>query len=296
MKTLAWLLALAPLGLSAQEAPKPPPPPYSLPWLLRPVAAGNVARLDTTLALFQDAAGRDGSTLVESAIVSFKASPRFAPLVRVSWVRHDPPAAAASGTGFSNPLLGLTYARPLSGPWRLALFGAATIPIGSGGGGGPDPAAASALAAGIPARSAMDNALFAIDYFTVIGGASVARVTKPLTLQAEVTVLQLTRVRGPETQDRARTNLTAGIHLGRFFGRSVSLGAELRLQRWMTDAAPVRADARARETLTFGLGPRFHFKLGGRMLRPGLSWTHALDAPLRTRGYDMLGLDVPVAF
>src|SRR5688572_21849110 len=32
--------------------PAPPPPPYSLPWQLRPVAAANVLRSDTAVALY----------------------------------------------------------------------------------------------------------------------------------------------------------------------------------------------------------------------------------------------------
>jgi len=69
------------------------------------------------------------------------------------------------------------------------------------------------------------------------------------------------------------------------------------MQRWLTDAAPVRSDPAAREQLTFGIGPRLHFKLaGGRWLRPGLSYSRALDDPMRRKGYDIVQLDVPFAF
>lgn len=294
--TRSFVIASSLLVASAASAQSPGPPPYSLPWLLRPTSAGTVMRLDSTLARFEDAAGRGGSTFVESVIVSYRATPRLAPLFRVSFVDNSPPGTAASGSGLSNPLLGVSYAKPFGGPWRLALFGASTVPVGSGGGDSPSAGAAAALAAGIPARSAMDNALFAVNYWTVIGGIGVARVTRGLTLQGEATVLELIRVRGPRSQDASRTNFTAGLHAGRFFGTRVSLGAELRMQRWMTDAAPVKRDPRGRETLTFAVGPRFHWQIGGRMVRPGLSWTHALDRPLSAQGYDMFQLDVPIAF
>jgi hypothetical protein len=275
-------------------AAQPAPPPYSLPWLLRPAAAGTVVRVDQTLASYElGAASRD--TWVTSLIASYKLSARWAPVARVAYLKDE--TSASGGSGFSNPLLGVTYARPLSGPWRFAAFGAVTLPVGSGGGDRPDAGAAFTVARGIPARSAMENALFAVNYFTVIGGASVARVTPGLTLQGEVTVLQLTRVRGPESQDSSRTNFTAGLHAGHFFSPKFSLGGELRLQRWLTDAAPVRASAAARETVTFGVGPRLHFKLSGkRWVRPGLSWSRALDDPLKGQGYDMITLDVPVSF
>jgi hypothetical protein len=295
---LAMLAAAAQTRAQEPSPPAPappPPPPYALPWLLRPAAAGTVARLDSTLALFENAGG-SGSTFVESVIVSYKASPTLAPLFRVSLVHNDPPGSAASGGGISNPLLGVNYVRPLGGGWRLSLFGASTIPVGSGGGDSPDPAAQAAMSAAIPARSAMDNALFAVNYWTLVGGGGIARVTRGLTLQAEATVLELIRVRGPESQDAFRTNFTAGLHVGRFFGPRFSLGGELRIQRWLTDAAPVRSDPAARETLTFGVGPRAHFRLAGRMVRPGLSWSRALDDPLAKSGYDIFAFDVPVAF
>lgn len=272
------------------------PPPYSLPWLLRPAAAGTVVRLDSTYAMFENAAGASGGTFVESLTASYKASARLAPVFRVSFVQNDPPAAPPGASAISNPLAGVNYVRPLSGPWRLSLFAASTAPIGSGGGGRPGPSKAAAVAAAIPARSAMDNALFAVNYWTVIGGAGAARVTPALTFQAEATLLQLTRVRGPRTQDGSRTNLTVGLHAGRFFGSRFSFSAELRLQRWLSDAAPVRSNPSSREAVTFGLGPRLHWKLGKRIVRPGLSWSRALDDPLGAQGYDILQLDLPIAF
>jgi hypothetical protein len=69
------------------------------------------------------------------------------------------------------------------------------------------------------------------------------------------------------------------------------------MQRWLSDAAPVRSDPSAREQLTFGIGPRLHFPLGrGRWLRPGVSYTRAFDDPMKTKGYDIVQLDVPFAF
>jgi hypothetical protein len=279
----------------AASAAAQEPPPYSLPWLLRPATAGSVVRLDTSVGFFHDAEGRNGTTLVESVFATYRATPTLVPLVRVSFVRSDPPAGG-NGGGFSNGLLGLNYVKSFNGSGRFGLFGAATLPFGAGGGDDPEKADADAMSAAIPVRSAMDNALFAVNYFTVIGGATLAHVSHGGTLQAELTVLQLFRARGAETQDETRTNFTAGLHAGRFFGRRVSLGAELRLQRWLTDAAPVRNDPEARQSVSVGVGPRFHFKLGRHWLRPGLAWTHALDAPYSEQGYDVLALDVPVSF
>ena len=299
--SLALGMATAPA--LAQTPPSPAatrPPPYSLPWLLRPAAPASVIRLDETLAFYEDpASGTSGRTYVTSLIATWKASPTWVPIFRAIWVSNDAPAGGkdASGRGFSNPLLGINYLRPFGRGWRFSGFLASTVPVGSGGGDSPDAGAAAAMTAGISARSAMDNALFAVDYWTVIGGLGVARITPGATLQAEVTVLQLTRARGPETADKYRTNLTAGLHAGHFFSPRFSLGAELRMQRWMTDAAPVRNDPAAREQLTAGLGPRLHFQVAGKhWLRPGLSYTRALDDAMAKKGYDIVQIDVPFAF
>jgi hypothetical protein len=290
-------LGLACLGVSVQ-AQAPPPAPYSLPWLLRPVTPASVLRLDQTLAFLEDSAsGNGGATYVTSLIATLRASPNWVPIFRQTFIHNQPPTAAnGPASAFSNPLLGVNYLRPLGGSWRVAGFFASTLPVGSGGGDAPDPDRSAAQTAAIPARSSMDNALFAVNYWTLIGGLGAARITRRLSLQAEVTVLQLFRARGPESQDGARTNFTAGLHAGHFFAPSVSLGAELRLQRWLTNAAPARNDPSAREQLTIGAGPRFHFKLGRRFLRPGLSYTRAFDDPMKRQGYDVLQLDVPLAF
>jgi hypothetical protein len=260
---------------------------------------GSVLRIDETLAFFEDpSSGESGGTYVTSLIATWRAGPRWVPIFRQTFIHDAPPGSGTpSADAFSNPLLGVNYFHPLSGGWRWTGFLASTIPIGSGGGDDPDPGKAAAQSAAIPARSAMDNALFAVNYWTVIGGLGLARVTPALTLQAEVTVLQLFRVRGPDSQDGDRTNLTAGLHAGHFFSPKVSLGAEVRLQNWLTNAAPVRNDPSARQQLTLGVGPRFHFKLaGGHVLRPGLSYTRALDDPMKRSGYDVLQVDVPFAF
>lgn len=299
---LVLLLASAPSVEPPASPPPTPaaPPPYSLPWLLRPVTPATVLRLDETLAFYKDpASGSSGASYLTSLIATYKLNPRFVPVFRLVWTRNDAPARgpAPSGSGLSNPLVGLNYLRPFGHGWRWTGFFASTVPVGSGGGDSPDPGKAAAQSAAIPARSAMDNALFAVNYWTVIGGLGLARVTPNLTLQGELTILQLTRARGPETQDKSRTNLTAGVHAGHSFSPRVSLGAEVRMQRWLTDAAPVRSDPKAREQLTIGIGPRFHFKLGkGRFARPGLSYTRALDDPMKGKGYDILQVDVPLAF
>ena len=57
------------------------------------------------------------------------------------------------------------------------------------------------------------------------------------------------------------------------------------------------ANPDARQQMTFGVGPRLHFKLGAKSwLRPGLSYTRALDKPMSNSGYDIIQLDAPISF
>lgn len=301
MKAALLLCFSTTLGF-AQTAPPGDalaPAPYSLPWQLRPAAVANTIRLDTSAGFWRNGAFGSGDTEVVGVIASRRLSGRFALLGRVSFIDNNPPSTSGerAGTAVSNPLLGMTFLRARPRGVRQSLFIAATAPLGSGGGDSPQAAKTAALSRAIATRSAMDNALFAVNYFTLIGGGSLARVTHGATIQAEVTVLQLFRVRGPEAQDKKRTNFTAGLHVGRSFRPVFSAGAELRYQRWLTDAAPVRANRQARETLTFAFGPRLHFKLGGKKwIRPGVSFTLPLDEPLSGSRYRILQIDVPVSF
>lgn len=148
-------------------------------------------------------------------------------------------------------MVGANFSTPFGPGWRWTAFLGSTIPFGSGGGDSPDAGAAAAISAGISARSAMDNSIFAVNDWTGIVGVGLARITPELTLQAEVTLFQAFRVRGPDTQDSARTNFTAGFHAGHFFSPDVSFGAEPRMQRWLSDVAPVDT---ARDLLLPGAG------------------------------------------
>jgi hypothetical protein len=273
-------------------------PPYSLPWQLRPVGVGNVVRSDTSTA-FYDSGDQRGATVSSMLLGTWRLTPHLAPLARLAVVHNQAPAVAGGppdGTAVVNPLFGITYAARRD-RLRWAAFGAFTLPVGQGGGDSPDAGVAEAAARGVPARSAMDNAMFATNHAAAIAGAGAAWVDRGFTVQAEVTLLQLQRVRGPDAIDARRTNATAGLHAGWFATPWLSLGGELRYQRWLSDAAPVRMNPDARETITVAAGPRAHIALGpGRWLRPGLSYARAVDAPFSSSHYQMIQVDVPFAF
>jgi hypothetical protein len=292
-------------GTPAADTPPaaaPPSPPYSLPWQLRPAAIGTVVRSDTAFAFYKPAT-EGGSTVASMLAGTYKLTPEFAPLIRLGVVSNSPPSGPMSpGSGFSfiNPVLGGTYLLKLNPDFRLAFFLGLTLPIGMGGGSMPEAKVAAANAAGATARSAMDNAMFAVDYFAVFPGVGFAYVNHGFTAQVEVTLFELGRVRGkgtPPGADSSRTNLTTGLHAGYFFIPQFSAGAELRYQRWLSTPALVKANSKARDNLTMAIGVRAHFKLSETVwLRPGVAYARGLDDPMAKSKYNIVQLDVPVSF
>jgi hypothetical protein len=297
--------AVANATVTPALAPAPPPPPYSLPWQLRPVGAANVVRSDTAYALYDNGAGANGSTIATMLTGSYKVTPSLAPLVRLGFVKNDAPAMGVDGTSFVNPIVGATYARRVAA-LRWAAFLGGTAPIGQGGGNTPVAGAATADTSGVRARSAMDNAMFAVNYFTAILGGDIAYVDHKLTIQAEATLFQLFRVRGDtaaSSTDSTRTNSTVGLHAGYFIIPMLSLGGEIRYQRWLSTPTQLTMGNKvdiadfAKDTLTVAIGPRMHIPLGRSLfLRPGISYARGLDRPLTDASYNVVQIDVPLYF
>jgi hypothetical protein len=292
-------------------APAVPPPPYSLPWQLRPAAVGNVLRLDTSFGFYETPATAaapavtGGSTVVSMLTGTYKITPNFAPVVRLGVSQNNNPGPVmGGGAAFINPVVGMTGGWKLPASMRVSAILAAALPIGQGGtkAAGANTMAA-AVAKGIATRSAMDNAMFAVNYFSVLGGGDIAYVDNGLTVQAEVTLFQLFRTRnencigtGKCAPDSSRTNSTAGLHVGYFVIPMLSLGGELRYQRWLSTPASVKADSTSRDNVSVAIGPRFHFKVGNTWLRPGVSYSAFLDKPLTKSKYSILQVDLPFAF
>jgi hypothetical protein len=304
----------APELAAEPAAAKPKPPPYSLPWQLRPVVAGSVVRSDTAAAFYENpTSGNSGTTIASMLLVSYKVMEGLAPLVRLGLVSSSPPEAPMampppkSATGFLNPAVGATYAMKFGPTLKLGFFLGLTVPVGSGGGDDASPEAKAANGAGIPARSAMDNAMFAVNDFVVFPGVGFAYTNAGFTAQVEATLLQLTQVRGgtQAQPDDSRTNFTTGLHFGYFVIPLLSLSGEIRHQRWLSTPKGVEADEAladdmqlgVRDTTTFAVGPRFHFKLSDTVwFRPGVAFAMPIDKPMSKSKYKIVQLDLPVAF
>ncbi|MBL8607058.1 MAG: hypothetical protein JNL38_07050 [Myxococcales bacterium] len=297
-----------PAPAPAPAPQKPAPPPYSVPWQLRPIVAPRVLRAESSLAFYEDAAGKGGFTDATLVTAAYRidgtgpATAGLAPVVRWGFVTDDPAPGNKTRGGFVmvNPLVGAAYALKLGAGMRANAFFGATIPVGGGGGDSPDPGSLNSRQKGLNSRAQLDNAMFAVNDFTVIPGASVAYVDHGVTVQVEATLLHLMRVRGDAQQPEAsKTNSTMGLHVGYFVVPQLSIGGELRYQRWFNAPFAVERDrtGRSRDTATFAIGPRAHFKLGSvGTIRPGVSYQRGLDRPFAasTPNYHVVQLDVPL--
>jgi hypothetical protein len=293
----------APVASEAQQPAPAKPPPYSLPWQLRPVAPANVVRLDSSYGFYKNPVNdTSGSALVSTLLGSYKVIPDLAIIGRVGLVDNSPPTLVpqiAHKTDILNPVLGGLYGIKLAPSLKLGLFLGVTLPVGSGGGTNSSLGKKGAIGVGINTRSAFDNAMFAIDYFTVFPGVDLAFVKSGFTLQAEATVFKLTKVRGPATEDDSKVNFTTGLHAGYFVTPFLSVGAELRHQRWLSTPMAVKNDKTdsIRDTTTFAIGPRFHFKLSdSAWFRPGVSLSLPIDDPMKKADYTIVQLDLPISF
>ncbi|MFO0567369.1 MAG: hypothetical protein U0263_17050 [Polyangiaceae bacterium] len=297
----------APAAASTEAAaplPAPKKPPYSLPWQLRPVVPGNVVRSDTSLQFFKPkGADSGGTTIASTLLASYKVMDNLAPLVRLGFVNLDPPVGD-SGSALLNPVVGAIYGMPLSPEMKLGLFLGIALPLGSGGGDAPKAETAAALGAGMAARRYMDNAMFAVNFLTVYPGVGFAYVADGLTVQAEVTLLQLQRVKGDKVEpDKSKTNLTTGLHVGYFVMPELSIGAELNYQRWLSGPKKPAVETRNQlvDNLSVAIGPRVHLKVGENLwIRPGIAYARFLDKPMgdsdQFDSNHVVQIDIPVAF
>jgi hypothetical protein len=231
------------------------------------------------------------------------------------------PAAAATPSGgtVGNPVFNALFSAK-AGDLRVAPALGLVLPFGMGGGDVIDPTADAADKAAVRVHSSMDNTIFNPNYLSLVPGIGVAFIRAGLTVQGEATLSQSIRVRAPEASpDAAITNFTTGLHLGYFIVQQLSLGAEIRYQRFLSTPAAVAKDELPtcaagatdmttcnpstyvkqglRDTATFAVGPRLHFKIGERgWIGPGVAYARGIAGPLVAGGYNIVQIDVPIAF
>ena len=301
--TAAALAMAAAVPAAHAQTPQPTPAQtranYALPWTMRPAIAPTLARIESSVGARNDGVAAVTLLTVGAAILPTRLG------VYVRWgaahatlAPNHVPAGAAT-----NPLLMALYTPELTRGLRLSAFAAVTIPVGAGGGNAPQALSASTIATGVPTRSAMDNALFAVNYCTPIAGLGVAWMRAGWTLQLEVTVLQLLRVRGENHRsatDAMRTNFTAGASVGYLLHRYVTASAELHYQRWLSAPnllQPASGPAPSVDQASFELGVRGNLALSPTLLvRPGISFGMGFNGAMADREYKVVHFDLPLTF
>lgn len=300
--------ALAPAAGSAadtrRDAPEATPPPaaapapqpYVSPSIGRSVSPGTGVRFDTTTAPFQ----ANGQTSVASAFFlsgSYKINDAAGVNVRTGFDRVGQPGMADK-VGFLNVSLGGMYSWKLGRAFRLATSLGLWLPVGSGGGNSGDQDLVAAHKATSLARSAMEGATFSVNDLTLQPAVDFAYVDHGLTVQLGVGVSTAIRARGEEQQkDTLKVSSTYGLSLGYFVLPQLSLGAELRYQRYLSTPSSVEKDPTARQNLSAAATVRGHVQLAeGVKLRPGVSYGHGLAGPVEKNGYHIVQLDLPVSF
>jgi hypothetical protein len=284
------------------------PDPYSLPFQLRSVMAVTAVRSDTSFASYQNALAQSGFAVVSELAATYRIvgtgsgpATGLVPLVKLTIVNDSPPGTATGGFAFVNPLVGASYSLILGSGFRANASLCVTIPVGMGGGNTPDKGELDARTVGPVVRAGMDNGLFAVNDVAVLPGIDIAYVGHGFTAQIEGTVGQLWRVRGAaQDPDSAKAVFTSGIHAGYFLVDFLSIGAELRYERWINAPSTVKLNkpGTSLDLLSMGVGPRLHFKLApGIWIRPGIAYTRGFDHPMTSPANDnIVQLDIPVVF
>jgi hypothetical protein len=272
------------------------------------VTAVTAVRSDTSFASYQNALAQSGFAVVSELSAAYRIAGTgsapgtgLAPVVKLTVVNDSPPGTATGGFAFVNPLVGATYARVLGSGFRASGFLAVTIPVGMGGGNTPDKGELDARTVGPVVRAGMENMLFAVNDFGVCPGIDIAYVGHGLTAQVEATVGVLERVRGEaQDPDAEKSVFTSGVHVGYFLMDALSIGGELRYQRWINAPSTVNLHkpGTSVDLLSMGVGPRLHFELApGIWIHPGAAYTRGFDHPMTSPANDnIVQLDVPVVF
>lgn len=272
-------------------APSAPPARFGLPFQLRAPIAKTLARID---AVASTHAG--GATTASVLTLSLRVAPDVALVARVPYASLTP-KTGAHDTAFGNPVAAVAFTPALRPTTRLSTFAGIAFPLAQGGGDAPVPSKTAAVGAGIYGRAALDNALFAVDYAVAIAGLGLAESLGACSVHAEITVLELVRVRAEKRQpDATRTNFTSGLAAGCYLRSPVQLVGEARYQRWLSTPDVVTRDAAKRDQATVGAGLRFDAKVGSVTLRPGVLVAVPVDDPMRKADYRQVMFDLPVVF
>ncbi len=267
---------------------------YSLPWVMRPGIAPDLLRVDVTAAMQSQATNT--ATIFTGGARPLRSLPDLGFYGRVGVLSHAPEVGAnagQTGAALANPVLFGLWTPKLAPGWRLPVFLGVTVPVGAGA--DASPLRRATIASGVLTRQAMDNAMFAANYFTVMGGAGLLWMGHGVTAQAEFTVLQLTRVMGESVEpDASRTNFTVGGHVGYQVIPWLTVSVEAHYQRWLSTPVAVSANGVLRDQFTIGGGVRANLPVGSALVRPGVAFFLPVGGRMGELEYRVVQFDLAV--
>lgn len=288
-------LLLSPAVALAQATPAPGPMAragYSLPWNLRPAIAPDLLRVDAALAFHRD--GFNTATLLTGGGRPFAAVRDLGFYGRLGVVTTAPDGADGRSS-VVNPLVFALFTPQIAPGLRLPIFVGVSVPIGAGS--DASSLQRATFGSGVYTRQAMDNAMFAGNFLTVTTGVGLAWIRRGFTAQAELTLLQLTRVWGESVEpDSARTNFTSGVHFGYQVIPALTVSVEGHYQRWLSTPKAVSVNDALRSQLTVGVGVRGNIPVGGALLRPGVAFFMPANGQMNAMDYRVLQFDVAATF
>jgi hypothetical protein len=273
------------------------PAQYTRPFQLRGVIPGNGVKVDSTVAPYRlDGVGGWVTVVLVSGQVRLVESLAL----QARWGFDDNRVSGGGGSRFGilSPTLGLLYGVPIGQGFRFAASTVVGFPVATGGGNAPHPNDIALQRQGMLARSAFDNTSFAINDVGFPTGLSLAYIACRLTAQADASVIPTVRIKGARAQsDTSKVNSTYGFFLAYRFVPAISVGAEVRYQRYLSTPSAVEQDPSARDNLTVGGGFRLNLPLSeGVRVRPGLCYSRGLRGPVEQQSFQMVQLDLPISF
>ena len=300
--------APAPAPTPTETAAAPPPAPYVSPFSPRGVGVATALRLEASYGLDADVS----NTVVEFLTAAYAFNKHISIYGRTGWVEYLP-SSGPSTSAFTNLAIGALWADTFAKDFRYCVTIGTGLPVGQGGGDSPDTGEAAAIGAGNLARARWDGStMFSPNDVAPFIGGDLAFVKGGFTIQAEVSVFSLFRVRGdginpatskPWDPDAVKGSIDLGLHVGYFIVPQLSIQAEVRDQTFLGTPAAVSSGAIAQSWVSVGGGVRGHFKIGAHAwFRPGLAFFQPLnDAVLKpidhtASSYHIFLLDLPVSF
>jgi opacity protein-like surface antigen len=259
--------------------------PYDRPFRARSIDPRSYARIDTALATYSSGSAR-GYAMTQLFGFGIGVTDELVLHGRGGWAfSHEP--SGVEGAVFANVEVGASWIARLAPEVRVGGHLSVFLPAGSAQGTMAPSHERRARQEGQRARFGIDAPLFATNELGFAVAGSLGWVHGGLVAQLELGLEPLIRVSG--AGDEAALAVQGAVHVGYFVVPEWSLALELTHHQW----AAGRPVGGSPDSVTAILvGTRAHATIDGIVLRPGLSYAHALGGTLQAADEHVVTIDV----